>query len=334
MNTIRINNLKNEFDIELITDQVPSKISVVGVGGGGSKMIDHMIRKKEINNVDFMVVDTDIYALDRSLALSKMLLGDAITRSIGSGLGSFRGRKSAIKSFDEIKRMLEGSDIVFILSGFGNCTGTGATPIIAQAAKAIGALTVSIVTNPFKLEGRERMKLAKNEIEELKKMSDSIFVIPNDRFSSITETNFISEENFRIVNDILLEVVSTISKVIIKEEEIFISLHYTSIKDIISCKGFAHIGTGYSVGKNAAYHATKETLESPLLANVSMDDVMGIYVHFVIHPDYPMMEIGEGMCILEESVNEDAPVTCSTTTDNDMNIDEVKIIIIATGLNN
>ncbi len=308
-----------------------SKIKIVGIGGSGGSMINHMISEEGIDNIDFIVTDTDLYTLDRSIAPYKMLLGINTTRALGSGMGSDRGRKSAIESFEEIKEILKGSDIVFIVVGLGGCTGTGAAPIVARVAKVLGALTISIVTNPFKFEGRKRTKLANLGIEEIKKESDSIVVVQNENILETVKRSLDTKENFKLVDDVMLQAVGAISKAIISEEEVDICLDYTSVKTHMSYKGLALMGIGYSIGINAAYHAAKEAIESPLLDNIPIEDAMAVLGHFEVHPDYPIIEIGEAMSFVEENVDEDAPVSFKTTINNDMGIDEVKITIVATG---
>jgi len=260
-----------------------------------------------------------------------MQLGINATRGLGAGMVPDKGREAALESFEDIKAMLEGSDIVFISAGLGGGTGTGAAPIIAQAAKEIGALTVSIVTSPFKFEGRKRTKLAKEGLEELKRESDSIIVVPNEKLLSIVEKNLGIKESFRMVDDILAQAVGGISKVILSHGENDINLDFADVKTVMSHRGLALMGAGYSVGTNAAYDAAKAAIESPLLDNISIDGAMGVLVHFDIHPDYPIMEIGEAMSIVEESADEDASVIFGTTTNENMAIDEVKITIVATG---
>jgi len=260
-----------------------------------------------------------------------MQLGINATRGLGAGMIPDKGREAALESFEDIKNMLDGSDIVFISAGLGGGTGTGAAPIIAQAAKEVGALTVSIVTSPFKFEGRKRTKLAKEGLEELKRESDSIIVVPNEKLLSIVEKNLGIKESFRMVDDILAQAVGGISKVILSHGENDINLDFADVKTVMSHRGLALMGAGYSVGTNAAYDAAKAAIESPLLDNVSIDGAMGVLVHFDIHPDYPIMEIGEAMMIVEESADEEASVIFGTTTNENMEIDEVKITIVATG---
>jgi len=322
-----------EFEIDIVETKCQTtgaKIKAIGVGGGGGNMINHMITKG-VHNIDLIVANTDQQALDSSLAPYKMQLGINATRGLGAGMVPDKGREAALESFEDIKMMLEGSDIVFISAGLGGGTGTGAAPIIAQAAKEIGALTVSIVTSPFKFEGRKRTKLAKEGLEELKRESDSIIVVPNEKLLSIVEKNLGIKESFRMVDDILAQAVGGISKVILSHGENDINLDFADVKTVMSHRGLALMGAGYSAGTNAAYDAAKLAIESPLLDNVSIDGAMGVLVHFDIHPDYPIMEIGEAMMIVEESADEEASVIFGTTTNEDMDIDEVKITIVATG---
>jgi cell division protein FtsZ len=322
-----------EFEIDIVETKCHTngaKIKAIGVGGGGGNMINHMITEG-INNIDLIVANTDAQALETSLAPFKMQLGLNATRGLGAGMIPEKGREAALESFEDIKEMLEGSDIVFISAGLGGGTGTGAAPIIAQAAKEIGALTVSIVTSPFKFEGRKRTKLAKEGLEELKRESDSIIVVPNEKLLSIVEKNLGIKESFRMVDDILAQAVGGISKVILSHGENDINLDFADVKTVMSHRGLALMGAGYSVGTNAAYDATKAAIESPLLDNISIDGAMGILVHFDIHPDYPIMQISEAMSIVEESADEEASVIFGTTTNENMEIDEVRITIVATG---
>jgi len=322
-----------EFEIDIVETKCQTngaKIKAIGVGGGGGNMINHMIQEG-INSIDLIVANTDAQALETSLAPYKMQLGMNATRGLGAGMVPEKGREAALESFEDIKAMLEGSDIVFISAGLGGGTGTGAAPIIAQAAKEVGALTVSIVTSPFKFEGRKRTKLAKEGLEELKRESDSIIVVPNEKLLSIVEKNLGIKESFRMVDDILAQAVGGISKVILSHGDNDINLDFADVKTVMGHRGLALMGTGYSAGTNAAYDAAKAAIESPLLDNISIDGAMGVLVHFDIHPDYPIMEIGEAMSIVEESADEDASVIFGTTTNPDMAIDEVRITIIATG---
>jgi len=332
-----VNQLKGEemeeFEIDIVETKCHTngaKIKAIGVGGGGGNMINHMI-SEGIHSIDLIVANTDAQALDSSLAPYKMQLGLNATRGLGAGMIPDKGREAALESFEDIKEMLDGSDIVFISAGLGGGTGTGAAPIIAQAAKEVGALTVSIVTSPFKFEGRKRTKLAREGLEELKRESDSIIVVPNEKLLSIVEKNLGIKESFRMVDDILAQAVGGISKVILSHGENDINLDFADVKTVMNHRGLALMGTGYCSGASAAYDAAKMAIESPLLDNISIDGAMGVLVQFDIHPDYPLNGISEAMEIIYDSADEDADVIFGTTTNADMEIDEVKITIVATG---
>ena len=322
-----------DFNIDIVETKCVTngaKIKAIGVGGGGGNMINHMI-EQGVNSIDLIVANTDAQALDSSMAPFKMQLGINATRGLGAGMIPDKGREAALESYEDIKSMLEGADIVFISAGLGGGTGTGAAPVIAQAAKEVNALTVAIVTSPFKFEGKKRAKLAKEGLEELKRESDSIIVVPNEKLLSIVEKNLGIKESFKMVDDILTQAVSGISKVILSHGDNDINLDFADVKTVMSHRGLALMGAGYSTGNNAAYDAAKAAIESPLLDNISIDGAMGVLVHFDIHPDYPIMEIGEAMSIVEESADDDASVIFGTTTNVNMDIDEVRITIVATG---
>lgn len=321
------------FEIDVIETKYctnGAKIKVIGVGGGGGNMINHMIREG-IKDIDLIVANTDGQALEDSLAPYKIKLGINATGGQGAGMMPEKGREAALESFEELRSMLKGADMVFISAGLGGGTGTGAAPIIAQVAKEVGALTVSIVTSPFRFEGKKRTAIAKEGLEELKRESDSIIVIPNEKLLSIVEKNLGIKDSFRMVDNILAQAVGGISNVIISHGENDINLDFADIKTVMNHRGMALMGTGKSVGKNAAYDAAKVAIESPLLDNISIDGATGILVHFYIHPDYPLMEISEAMEVIEENADENAYVIFGTTTDTSMAIDEVKITVIATG---
>lgn len=307
-----------------------AKIKAIGVGGGGGNMINHMIREG-IEGIDLIVANTDAQALAASIAPYKMQLGINSTKGLGAGMKPEVGAEAAMESFDALKTMLEGADLVFISAGLGGGTGTGAAPVIAAAAKEVGALTVSIVTSPFKFEGRKREKLAKAGLEELKKESDSIIVVPNERLLSIVEKNLGMRDSFRLVDSVLSQAVGGISNVILSHGANDINLDFADVKTVMSHRGLALMGVGESQGNSAAYDAAKTAIESPLLDNLSIDGAMGILVHFHIHPDYPLAEIAEAMDIVEENADEDANIIFGTTTSEDIPIDQVKLTIIATG---
>ncbi|WP_201353004.1 cell division protein FtsZ [Hydrogenimonas urashimensis] len=318
------------FTIEESVTVSGAKIKAIGVGGGGGNMINHMIHQG-IDGIDLIVANTDAQALETSKASYKIQLGEKLTKGLGAGMKPEVGQESALESYDTIKEVLAGADIVFVSSGLGGGTGTGAAPIIAQAAKEVGALTVSVVTKPFRFEGRKRMKLAETGLEQLKKESDSIIVIPNEKLLSIVDKNLGIKESFKLVDNILARAVSGISNVIVSRGEHDINLDFADVNTVMSHRGLALMGVGEASGQSAAYEAIKNAIESPLLDSMDIKGAMGVLVHFHIHPDYPILEISEAMSIVEDNADEDAHVIFGTTTDESLSVDEVKITIVATG---
>lgn len=322
-----------KFMIEESKNTYGAKIKVVGVGGGGGNMINHMVREG-IKGIDLIAANTDAQALDHSLAHVKIQLGEKKTKGLGAGMVPSVGKESAEESYDEIKSALENSDMVFIASGFGGGTGTGAAPVVAQAAKDNGALTVSVITRPFKFEGRKKTKLAENGLNELKKYSDSIVVIPNDKLLSTVDKKLGIKDSFKIVDDVLCRAVSGMSYVVLSSGKSDINVDFADVKTVMSHRGLALMGVGEASGDEAASEAVKNAVESPLLDDMTINGAMGVLVHFQIHPDCPLNDIGEAMEIVYESADEDADIIFGTTTDENMENNTVKVTIVATGFDN
>ncbi len=309
---------------------IGAQIKVIGVGGGGGNMINHMINEG-VNSIGLIAANTDAQALQSSNATVKIQLGERKTKGLGAGMKPEVGRESALESFEDIKEALEGADMVFIASGFGGGTGTGAAPIVAQAAKEVGALTVSVVTKPFGFEGRKRLKLAEAGIDELKKESDSIVVIPNDKLLSIVDKNLGIKESFKLVDDVLSRAVGGMSAVVLSTGINDINVDFADIQTIMGHKGMAILGVGEAEGDDAAIEAIKNAIESPLLDNMSINGAMGVLVHFHMHPNFPLTQIQQAMDIIYDSADEDAEVIFGTTTNESFAENEVKITIVATG---
>jgi cell division protein FtsZ len=316
------------FSINEITDG--PKIKVIGVGGGGNNMINYMA-EKGIKDVELIAANTDIQALKTSKAHKKIQLGKSLTKGLGAGMRPEIGQKAAEETYEEIKDALSGADLVFISAGMGGGTGTGASPIIAKAAKEVGALTIGVVTKPFTFEGPRRQKLALNGIENLKQETNSIVVIPNDKILSIIDRKVGRREAFSLVDDVLYKAVSGISNMVISYGENDINVDFNDLKTVMSHQGLALMGVGEEKGENAAFNAIKKAIESPLLDNISIDGAMGVLVHFTLHEDYPLMEMQESMNLIYEKVDEDADIIFGTTTDNSLEPDEIKVTIVATG---
>ncbi|MFV0480804.1 MAG: cell division protein FtsZ [Campylobacteraceae bacterium] len=323
----------NGFKVEESKHVYGAKIKVVGVGGGGGNMINHMVREG-VAGIDLIAANTDAQALETSKATTKIQLGEKKTKGLGAGMVPDIGREAALESYEEIKSALEHSDIVFIAAGFGGGTGTGAAPIVAQAAKEIGALTVSVVTKPFSFEGRKRTKLADTGLAELKKESDSIVVIPNDKLLAIVDKNLGIKEAFKIVDNVLSRAVCGMSSVVLSTGNSDINLDFADVKTVMSHRGMALMGVGESSGQGAAAEAVKNAIESPLLDNMTINGALGVLVHFQVSPECPLSDISEAMNIIEDAADEDAHVIFGTTTIDTMTDNGVRVTIVATGFDN
>lgn len=318
------------FTIEEKTMTAGARIVAIGVGGGGGNMVGHMVNEG-VEGIEMIVANTDAQVLQTSFAQTKIQMGSRLTKGLGAGMKPSVGKDSAIESYDDIRSAIEGADIVFIAAGLGGGTGTGAAPIIAQIAKDVGALTISVVTKPFSFEGRKRLKLADEGLEDLKKESDSIVVIPNDKLLSIIDKNLGMKDSFKIVDSVLAQAVSGTSGVILASGDNDINLDFADLKTVMSHPGMALMGVGEFQGENAAYEAIKAAIESPLLDNMSINGAMGILVHYTVHPDFPLLAMSEAMGVVHESADEDADVIFGTTTDATLSQDYVKITLVATG---
>lgn len=318
------------FSIEEAESLHGARIVAVGVGGGGGNMIGHMLQENVLG-IDMVIVNTDAQVLKESSATTKIQIGPKVTKGLGAGMKPEIGKEAALESYDEIRAVLEGADIVFVAAGLGGGTGTGAAPVVAQIAKEIGALTISVVTKPFGFEGKKRLELAKRGLEELKQESDSIVVIPNDKLLSIIDRKLGMKESFRIVDSVLAQAVSGTSGVILSSGDNDINLDFADLQTVMSHRGMALMGVGEFEGENAAYEAIKAAIESPLLDNMSINGAMGVLVHFNMHPDFPMMELATSMEVVHESAHEDAEVIFGTSTDASLPESFIRITLIATG---
>ncbi|QQF51424.1 cell division protein FtsZ [Campylobacter fetus] len=324
------------FTVEENKNIYGAKIKVVGVGGGGGNMINHIVREG-INNqdgmrsVDLIAANTDAQALEDSSATTRIQLGEKKTRGLGAGMVPEVGKEAALESYEEIKTTLEYSDIVFIASGFGGGTGTGAAPIIAQAAKEVGALTVAVITTPFAFEGKKRMRLALEGIEELKKECDSIVVIPNQKLMGIIDKKAGIKDSFKEVDNILARAVSGMSSIVLSSGKSDINLDFADVRTAMSHRGLSLMGVGEADGEEAAQEALKNAIQSPLLDDMNIKGAMGVLVHFRFHPSCPMSDISEAMLIVEDSADADADIFFGTLTDDTMEEGRVQVTLVATG---
>ena len=321
----------SNFTVEENKSIYGAKIKVVGVGGGGGNMVNHIIRVNPNLNIDLIVANTDAKALENSLAHTKIQLGEKTTKGLGAGMRPEVGKAAAEESYDEVKSALETSDIVFIGTGLGGGTGTGAAPVVAQAAKDIGALTVAVVTMPFMFEGKKRRKLADCGLEELRKESDSIVVIPNDKLLTLIDKNAGIKESFKMVDEVLARAVNGMSTIVLDSGKSDINLDFADVRTIMSHRGLALMGVGEANGEDAAQEAIKNAIQSPLLDNMTINGAFGILVHFRISPSCPLTDIYNAMSIIHEAADEDAEIIFGTTTDDKIEDNKVEVTIIATG---
>ena len=322
-------SIKVQKPSEVLT-QNTARIAVIGVGGGGCNMINHMI-SEGTHKIDLIVANTDLQVLNLSQAPKKIQLGIELTRGLGAGMRPEIGRDSALENYQEIKESLEGSDIVFIAAGLGGGTGTGAAAIIAKAAKEINALTVSVVTKPFKWEGKKRTGLANLGLEELKKVSDSIIVIPNDRLRNIIDPSIGMKDAFKVVDDVLYQAVNGMSEVILKPGSDDINVDFADVKTIMQHKGIALMGIGKAKGDNAAHEALEQAIKSPLLDEISLSGAQGIMIHWTTNSNVSMFAISDVMEEISDILTGNPEIIFGTTTNDNMDIDEIKITIVATG---
>ena len=323
--------MSNSFTIEENKSLYSAKIKVVGVGGGGGNMINHIIRENPNLDIDLMIANTDAKALDNSPAHTKIQLGEKKTKGLGAGMRPEVGKEAAQESYEEIKSALETSDVVFIASGLGGGTGTGAAPVVAQAAKEIGALTVAVVTMPFSFEGKKRSKLADIGLSELRKESDSIVIIPNDRLLTLIDKKSGIKESFKMVDEVLARAVNGMCSIVLDSGVSDINLDFADVKTVMSHRGHALMGVGEAYGEGAAQEAIKNAIQSPLLDNMNINGALGVLVHFKMHPNCSLDDLPSAMSMIEEASDDDADVIFGTTTDENIEDNKVEVTIIATG---
>ena len=320
------------FIVEEHRPHLGAKVKAIGVGGGGSNMINHMI-KEGVRGIELFVANTDAQALHTSLAPNKIQIGSKLTKGLGAGMKPNTGRESALETYEEIRASLEGADIIFIAAGLGGGTGTGAAPIIAQIAREVGALTISVVTKPFKFEGKKRAKFAEEGLAELKKESDSIVVIPNERLLSVIDKTLGMKESFKMVDSVLSNAVTGTSGVILDTGSgDDINVDFADLRTVMSNHGLALMGMGDFTGENAPYEALTLAVESPLLDNLSINGALGVMVHFRMHPSISLFELSAAMEeIIHDNVDEDADVIFGTSTDSELSEGQVIVTLVATG---
>ncbi|MBW2184831.1 MAG: cell division protein FtsZ [Desulfuromonadales bacterium C00003068] len=313
-----------EFDESL--DQT-AKIKVIGVGGGGSNVVDAMINA-DITGVEFIVANTDAQALKRSVAPMKVQIGTKLTKGLGAGANPETGREAAMEDRARISELLVGADMVFVACGLGGGTGTGAAPIIAEAAREIGALTVGVVTKPFTREGRQRLIKAEGGVEELKKVVDSLIVIPNDRLVGLAGKNMSILDAFRPADDVLRQAVQGISDLITTSG--LMNVDFADVKSVMSERGMAMMGIGIAEGEKRSSEAAQQAISSPLLEDIDISGAKGVLVNISGSSSMTMEEFDEASRIVHEKVHEDANIIVGLVINEELG-EKIKITAIATG---
>ncbi|MBM7540485.1 cell division protein FtsZ [Amphibacillus cookii] len=312
-----------EFDTEL--DQLAT-IKVIGVGGGGNNAVNRMI-EHGVQGVEFIAVNTDAQALNLSKAEVKIQLGTKLTRGLGAGANPEVGRKAAEESKEQLEEALQGADMIFVTAGMGGGTGTGAAPVIAQAAKEIGALTVGVVTRPFLFEGRKRSTQAVTGIDGLKENVDTLIVIPNDRLLEIIDKNTPMLEAFREADNVLRQGVQGISDLIATPG--LINVDFADVKTIMSDKGSALMGIGIATGENRATEAAKKAISSPLL-ETSIDGARGVLMNITGGGNLSLYEVQEAADIVTSAADQEVNVIFGSVINENLK-EEIVVTVIATG---
>jgi len=312
-----------EFDIDM---EQFAQIKVVGVGGGGNNGVNRMIAAG-LRGVEFIAINTDKQALFLSKANTKIQIGEKLTKGLGAGANPEIGEKAANESRDEISQAIKGADMVFVTTGMGGGTGTGAAPVVAQIAKEMGILTVGVVTKPFMFEGRKRMQNAERGIENLKASVDTLITIPNDRLLQVVEKKTSIVDAFKIADDVLRQGVQGISDLIAVPG--LVNLDFADVKTIMMNTGLAHMGIGRASGENRAEEAAKQAIHSPLL-ETSIEGARGVLLNITGGADLGLFEVNMAAELVQKSADPDANIIFGAVIDENLK-DEIILTVIATG---
>jgi cell division protein FtsZ len=313
--------------ISMQEEQLPAKIKVIGIGGGGGNAVNRMIQAG-IGGVEFLVTNTDLQAMRTSLAPVKIQIGSKLTKGLGAGADPEIGKQAALEDTERLLEALSGADMVFITTGMGGGTGTGAAPIIASLAAELGALTVAVVTKPFAFEGKRRRVQAEQGIRALRDTVDTLITIPNERLLNFVERATSLSDSFKIADDILRQAVQGISDLITVPGEI--NLDFADVKTIMHGMGMALMGTGVSSGEHRAVEAAQRAISSPLLEEASIEGAKGVLINITGGSDMTLFEVHEAASIIQEAADEEANIIFGAVIDSKVR-DEIKVTVIATG---
>jgi len=304
-----------------------ARVKVIGIGGGGNNALNTMI-SFQLTGVEFIAANTDAQALAANLAPIKLQLGASLTKGLGAGANPEIGRKAALEDVDKIREVLKGADMVFITAGLGGGTGTGGAPVIAEAAREVGALTVAIVTKPFHFEGRKRMKQAEEGLANLRMVADALITIPNQRLLSISGKSMTLLEAFKKADEILYHAAKGISDIIVGQG--IINLDFADVRTIMSETGMALMGTGIAAGENRSIEAAQRAISSPLLEDISIEGARGLLINITGGPNMTLNEINEATTLVQKEAHKDANIIWGMVIDKAMQ-EELRVTVIATG---
>jgi cell division protein FtsZ len=304
-----------------------ARIKVIGVGGGGGNAVNRMI-DAQLRGIEFIAANTDLQALNKCRAPTKLQIGGLLTKGLGAGADPDIGRKAALEDTEHILETLEGADMVFLTAGLGGGTGTGAVPIIASLAAEIGALTVAVVTKPFGFEGRRRMAQAERGVEELRNSVDTLITIPNERLLNFVERGTPLFEAFRIADDVLRQAVQGISDLITIPGEV--NVDFADVRTIMTGMGMALMGTGLAKGEHRAIESAQRAISSPLLEETSIQGARGVLINISGGHDLTLHEVAEAARIIADAVDPDANIISGMVIDPQLE-DAMKVTVIATG---
>ncbi|HUG40499.1 MAG TPA: cell division protein FtsZ [Longimicrobiales bacterium] len=305
-----------------------ARMKVVGVGGGGGNAVNRMI-DEDLEGVEFISVNTDAQALKQSKSQLKIQIGKKLTRGLGAGARPEIGRQAIEESRDEVRRTLQGADLVFVTAGMGGGTGTGAAPIIAEMAREMGALTIGVVTRPFLFEGKKRMRQAEQGLAELKRTADTVIVVPNERLLSVVGKGTSFRDALKKADEVLLHATRGISDLIHVTGEV--NVDFADVRTVMASRGPALMGTGYGEGDNRAVDAAQEAISSPLLDNVSIGGAQGVLINITGGMDLTIDEVTTIASIIQEAAGDDAEIIFGAVHDHALE-GEVRVTVIATGL--
>jgi cell division protein FtsZ len=304
-----------------------ARIKVVGVGGGGSNAVNRMVLAG-LDGVEFIVANTDLQAIKLNAAPHKIQIGSKLTKGLGAGADPNVGRQAALEDTDKLIEALDGADMVFVTTGLGGGTGTGAAPVIASLASELGALTIAVVTKPFKFEGKKRQLQAERGLDELRDCVDTVITIPNERLLATIARSTSLNEAFVSADDVLRQAIQGISDLILVPG--LINLDFADVKTIMAGMGIAIMGTGLADGESRAMEAAQRAISSPLLEDASVKGARGVIINVTGGTDLSLIEVSEASAIIQEAAHEDANIIFGAVVDPKME-GKVKITVIATG---